>query len=603
VDSPSTPLAGPTAAPNLPMKFGIPFDDPFSFLVFLLCLVFGIGLVYLFCKKKFAERSGTETVDYADQLLPPHLATREEYTKGFLIYFGLMATSVLVFSLIGPRGLASLGFSAAKDIDQALVPIVVAFMLVGLLGNVPGLLAIENRLRSFAHERAYIPAAARAIAQRLAAADFNFSAYGGDVLHQPEMRGVEPTDFTHSRHTLEHHWARLACLVYEEKSRRTDGRMNGLDANLLRDYAKDLDAIENAKKSMESDIALYREKRRNDKFHTDDALRRAIHDNLYKLYILLGCAVRLNKQQHSDIERELNQFGFRLDHVTSGPATGNGDAILVGLSIAAISVLVLGFAATEIGFLGLWARTFAFPREHYQPFVDLVSTLIPHALAIMMADLVRRRAIKKGTWFRRGTDDIGANCVRVALVCGFTGYIGLVLWGFAQVEKVTAVGLRIDAPYALLAMATGAFYVYHLDNVEKNRRPSRPWEVGSQAIVTGLCGLVAAMVSFDLIPGAVMPIDRIILTAVYGAAVGFALGWYIPKTAGVKFDPPADREERVRTLEIEALAQFGNSTAATDWLDKPNPLLGQKSPRLAAADVDGFECAIRLLQGPQELAV
>jgi hypothetical protein len=123
-------------------------------------------------------------------------------------------------------------------------------------------------------------------------------------------------------------------------------------------------------------------------------------------------------------------------------------------------------------------------------------------------------------------------------------------------------------------------YVYHLDNVEKNRRPSRPWEVGSQAIVTGLCGLVAAMVSFDLIPGAVMPIDRIILTAVYGAAVGFALGWYIPKTAGVKFDPPADREERVRTLEIEALAQFGNSTAATDWLDKPNPLLGQKSPRL-----------------------
>ena len=84
----------------------------------------------------------------------------------------------------------------------------------------------------------------------------------------------------------------------------------------------------------------------------------------------------------------------------------------------------------------------AFPQEHYQPFVDLVSTLIPYALAIMMADLVRRRAIKKGTWFRRGADDIGANYVRIALVCGFTGYVGLVLWGFAQVETMTAVGLQ-----------------------------------------------------------------------------------------------------------------------------------------------------------------
>jgi uncharacterized protein (DUF2384 family) len=603
MDSSSTPLANPTAAPNLPMHFGIPFDNPVSFVLFLVCLVSGMCLVYLFCEKKFAERSSTETVDYVDQLLPPHLATREEYTKGFLIYFGLMATSVLVLSLIGPRGLALLGISAAKDIDQAFVPIVVAFLLVGLLGNVPGLLAIENRLRTFAHERAYIPAAARAIAQRLATADFNFSAYGGDVLQEPEMRGVEPADFTRSRCTLEHDWARLACLVYEQKSRRMVGRMDGLDANLLRDYGKDLDAIENAKKSMEPDVALYREKRRNDKFYTDDALRRAIRDNLYKLYILLGCAVRLNQQPHSDIERELNQFGFRVDRVTPPLGKGNGDLNLVGLSIAAVSVLMLGFAGTELGLLGLWTPTFAFPKEHYQPFVDLVSTLIPHVLAIMMADIVRRRAIRKGRWFQRGTH--AANYVRVAFVCGLAGYIGLVLWGFAQVEKITAVGLRIDAPYALLAMATGGFYAYHLDNVEKNRRPSRLWEVGSQAIVTGLCGLVAATVSFDLILGQpLMAIDRIILTSVYGAAVGLVLGWYIPKAAAAKFDPLADsKDERVRTLEIRALAQFGNSTAATNWLDKPNPLLGQKSPRVAAADVDGFERAVTILQGPQELAV
>ena len=322
MDSPSTPVVDPMTRPNLPMKFGIPFDDPVSFAVFLLCLVLGIGLVYLFCKQKFAERKSNGSVDYADQLLPAHLATHEEYAKGFLIYFGLMATAVLMFSLIGPRGLVSLGFTAAKDIDEGLVPIAVAFMLVGLMGNVPGLVAIENRLRTFAYELAYIPAAARATAQRLAAADFNFSAYGGDVLNQPEMRGVEPTDFRPSCRTLEHHWARLACLVYEEKSRRMAGSLEGLDANLLRDFAKDLEVIENAKKSMEADVSLYREKRRNDKFHTDDGLHRAILDNLYKLYILLGCAVRLNRQPHNDIERALNSAGFQADPRDFGPWKG-----------------------------------------------------------------------------------------------------------------------------------------------------------------------------------------------------------------------------------------------------------------------------------------
>jgi hypothetical protein len=592
-----------SAVPKLPMKFGIPFDDPFSFLVFLSCFVFSVGLVYLFCRKKFAERSSTETVDYADQLLPLHLATPEEYSKGFLIYFGMMATSVFVLSMIGPRGLALLGVSAAKDIDQALVPILVAFLLVGLLGNVPGLLTIENRLRAFAHERAYIPAAARAVAQRLAAADFDFAPYVGNVLQEAEMRGVELTDFTQPRNTLEYNWARLACLVYEEKSRRTDGRMNGLDANLLRDYAKDFDAIENAKKSMESDIASYRKKKRNEKFHTDDALRRAIRDNLYKLYILLGCAVRLHGKTSSGVEHELNQFGFRLDHEGGGP-TGrtNGNPILVGLSIAAIGVAVLGFAATEIGWTGLWKRTDLFPEEQYQPFVDSISTLIPHAVAILTADLVRRRAIEKGAWFYHRSADVDANYVWVALICGITGYLGFAMWGFAQATTVTTNGLLIEAPYALLAMATGTFYVYHLDNVESHRRPPGWWAVDFQTIVTGLCGLVAATVSFNLISRSLLPVDEIILITGYNMVVGFVLGWYIPKAIATSSDPVADQEQRVRTLQIKALARFGNRTAAADWLDKPTPLLGHESPRQATSDVDKFERAIHLLEGPGKVA-
>src|SRR5262245_40545797 len=86
-----------------------------------------------------------------------------------------------------------------------------------------------------------------------------------------------------------------------------------------------------------------------------------------------------------------------------------------------------------------------------------------HFVAIMVADLIRRRAIKKGGWFRPTTS---ANYVRVAVVCGLAGYAGLVLWGLGQVRALRLDELLIDAPYALLAMATGGFYVYHLDNVQ-----------------------------------------------------------------------------------------------------------------------------------------
>jgi hypothetical protein len=66
------------------------------------------------------------------------------------------------------------------------------------------------------------------------------------------------------------------------------------------------------------------------------------------------------------------------------------------------------------------------------------------------------------------------------------------------------------------------------------------------------------------------------------------LAWYIPKTAAAKIDPLADaRDERIRMLEAKALARFGNSAAATYWLERSNLALGNKSQRTAAADVDG----------------
>jgi hypothetical protein len=587
--------------PTLPQKLGVSLDE--MSVLFFASLAVAIWLVYLFCQRKFAERSVTASGDFIYQLLPRQLSTREEYSRGFLIYFVSMAVMVMLLSLLGANNLEQLGIVLPKHLGYVGVPIAIAFMLMGALPNVPGLTRIETHLRQFAHERAYIPDAARATAERLAAADFDFTSYQGEALQSPEMRGVEPADFTRSRQTLEHGWARLCCLVFVQKSYRMDGLTGSLDAGLLRDYQRDLELIESQKKFMEAQVAAYRTARTNDQYYTNEGLRGEIVASLYKLYILLGCAVRLKAQPNDDIDLALRRLGFKLSHATQ--LEGTGDLKLVSLTVVAVSTTLLGLAAMGFGQLGLWTMSWVYPQTMLQPFLDAVSTLVPHATAIMIADLMRRRAVKKGSWFAasgQGQRANGANYIRVAAVCGVAGYLGLILWGLTQ-GPPTLDSFKIEVPNALLAVVTGGFYVYHLDNAEIGRRPSRPWELGSETVLTGLCGLIAACATWQIILGAAAEaVDRIILTTAINAAVGFALAWYLPQAAAAsRYDPLADAsKERIRALETAARLRLGD--AASSWLDRGHPALGGVSPRTASAAVDGFERAISLLQGPTALA-
>jgi uncharacterized protein (DUF2384 family) len=380
--------------------------------------------------------------------------------------------------------------------------------------------------------------------------------------------------------------------------------MESLDNEVLRAYAGDLQGIENAKRLMESEVATYRHEHARDPFYSDDKLRISIQDNLHKLYILLGCAVRQKHHSYDDLDRELGRFGFKLGRTTSQDSTGG--LKIVGMGIATAVVLLLGLAATEVGYIELWSVSPVYPQKLFQPILDSIAILIPHCVAIMVADLIRTRALSRGRWFpvsHRSRSGIGATYIKVAVVCGVAGYAVLVLWGLAF-QSLTAKGLLIDAPNILLAMATGGFYLYHLDNAELHRRPSRLFELASQTIVTGLCGLIASAVSFELIFGSPgIAIDRIVLNTLCNAAVGFVLAWYVPEAAAERFDPLADaREERVRTLLTEAQAKFGSDDVARAWLDSPKPALGNRSPRAAAADLEGFEQAAALLQGPKAVA-
>ena len=88
-------------APSLTQHFGVPIDELSP--LFYACLGAAIWLVYLFCRKQFAERIVTGDNDYIYQLLPRQLATHEEYSRGFMIYFVSIATVVVLLALLGRR--------------------------------------------------------------------------------------------------------------------------------------------------------------------------------------------------------------------------------------------------------------------------------------------------------------------------------------------------------------------------------------------------------------------------------------------------------------------------------------------------------------------
>jgi hypothetical protein len=584
----SDPIFGPS----------LTFDAPT-----LVCVVLGIVMVVFLSMKKFGE----PTVERADdefiaQLLPRYLATHEQYSRALICYIASMVGILVLMSAIGPR---LLDISPALAPFKPVAPVGFALLLVGALSNLPWLQDIEWRIRVFWHERAYIPAAARAIADTLRASNFEFSSYAQPaVLASASMRGIERTDFEAPRGSIEHGWARLTCLSHELGWRRNAGEIEALDGEMLDRYASDLDNIAAKRQALEADMAQYRQERARNPFYENNELRKAITSALRELYILLGCAVRLKASPNADINAVFRSFGFVLGPST--PPPGNRDLIIVGLALMTGSLLMLTFVAVAVGDFGLWQPSDNFPQDVVQPFIWSLSALLVHGCAIQTADWTRAKFLRQGRWFavvEHERRPIAANYIRVALSCALTGYIVLFLWGL--IFQPPTIGLaKGAAPFALLPAATGAFYAYHLDNVELAHRPSRLWEIGSQALVTALCGLVATPVWLALRGTVAGNADFIGLVTLFAAVVGASLSSYLPQAAAShRYDPMAEAQKaRIAMLRASAVDRFRNAELAEQWLARPHPSLDNRTPRDAAADIELCIKALGLLQGPLAIA-
>src|SRR6266446_8434092 len=286
------------------MRF-LPQLDPNELVSFLLALGAAIVIVFFYSYRRFGEPTvERSSEDFVTQLLPKYLATKEEYSGGLLTYIASMILILVAFSLLGPPVLNLVGVTTDK-VPGLVIPIVVAFALVGLLPNVRYLKDIEWHIRYFAHQRAFIPAAALATAETLTAAGFDFSQYR-ETEALAEMEGVDPADFDRPRGSTLYDWARLSCLLYALKS-RYDAY---LDGEMLNRYEHDLDGIYQRRQSLLSAAVEFKRMRLENPRYTDERLRQQLRIALWQLYILVGCAARRKLGQGEDICGVWRNFGF-----------------------------------------------------------------------------------------------------------------------------------------------------------------------------------------------------------------------------------------------------------------------------------------------------
>jgi hypothetical protein len=566
---------------------------------FVLALVFSIGVVFLFSLQKFGEPTcPRDENDPTTQMLPKYLATREQYSRAHMLYVSIMVLAVVLLSLLGPRVMGLGG----KDIPeaQAALPLFAALVLVGALPNVPWLQDLEKALRRFAHQRAFIPNAARADAARLMNAEFDFSRFREpETLNSPAMRGVNPKDFDRPRSSLEYNWARLSCLVFQIREVRNGGGTGPLDDELLKSYANDVDQIVLRRKAMEEDVAEYRRKKAKDSTYAHDELHRRIMTALSQLYVLLVCGVRL--RSGGDIAQALVPFGFRMPPCQ---APRNSNLVVVGFGViaaAAFAVVQISLWAGQLARnLGLWMPSGYFPAKYFEPFLWTASILLVHGTAVAVADRMRTRRINRGTWFafaEAGRQRIAANYLRVALASSIAGYLALLAWG-VLFEPLSLELAQKQAPYALLPAVTGAFFAFHLDCAELGTRSRRILEVAPQALATGFCGFIAANAWLSQVGVSASVFDLPVLVALLNGIVGAALGWYVPDAAETRRESRMSAsDDRLVLLKAEALRNFDDDELAGRRPARTNAEIADQPAASAAGNALAFDKAHRLLQG------
>jgi hypothetical protein len=572
---------------------------------FLLALILGGVVVMLFANECFNKPTyDQDENDPATQFLPKYLATHQEYSIALLMYVTSLELSFLVLSLIGPKTFVEIGLLKNTSVSYEAFPLWVALVLTGLIPNLPVLKEIERKIRKIFHAKAFIPDGAKKTANALAGASFDFSLYKTpDVLNSGVFHCVDEADFDRSHTSLEYRWARTCALMYRlQRIERAAENAEDIDDQVFIVCRKEFEVLKIAFRALDGRIHNYKEGQSNNET-VNDELDAELGAFLRRLYVFIGCAVRLSHQTPQEIDGALNRLGFKLRH--SDEIRIDWNIFIVGLPMMALFVFVATLFAPDL-FEG-YPQVKYLPATSHDAFKCASSALLFHSAAAITAIRLRSRWLQDNRWISvwNGAPD-GARpldrYILVALAAATSGYFALVCYQLLIYPPSWQI-LVSALWWSPLAGLTGFFIAYYFDNKTANwmQRVTEP------IVQAAVMGCVAYFIAQERLPAfkAAAAIsgqhetDQAFLFFIAGIAalIGFSLGAYLPQQQR-KREQIAYRD-RVNRVTWEAQSVFNDTNEAQRWLETEQASLGGLKPVEVVRTEEGLNYVMDALAGLQ----
>ncbi|MBT8340809.1 MAG: PilZ domain-containing protein [Desulfatitalea sp.] len=487
------------------------------------------------------------------------------YTLSMVGIYLLLLVSPDLFRFIGdyfgwvPGGAGGTGQGGGD------FPLWVMVFLLGFYPYLPVLRQVEGDYRHWFHERAFIPAEAKALVNQLVANPSFFTPDNETIekVIQKYGRGMpENWGREHGDNHLTSKWFRLVYLREKLEFWRSNPEIERLVEHCEEDYKR----FEEQFRQLHLDVESFIEHRNgNGGQPADDALSehldqlkisimRQIERLLGRAYEFVACGILSTERIHSRRTAALNDFGLF-------PTYEPGIPIVLDIVLKNTVIVFLIASLTSTVYIGYRQIHNGEPLRLAMGLVWAVIALMMIGLCILGAVVVYRMLTHKS---RFEVEDNGDTLVIGPFVhqcIGFaTGYLCGWLVIFPYLSTVTQKGfvynLAHSLPWPLIPAITAGFIVYYLAVTPK--KSSRIKTALRQAVATGLAGLIVSLWAFQDHMDKLPSFFYIISTSLF---IGGAIGYFFPSAYRQRLPIIYRGSERRSNPRITIMSQAGIQSA------------------------------------------
>lgn len=482
----------------------------------------------------------TETEVKYGKIRPPRQFTTWARFMTYATAYTLSMEVIYLLLLVSPNLIRFIGdnFGAVPAVNNHLSPVDREFplwVMVFLLGfspHLPVLKQLEERFRYRLHQRAFIPAEAKALVQQLTTNPdfFKPDKETTDKVIQKYGRGMpENWGRQQSKNRLTDKWFRLVYLREKMELWRSRPDIERFIGHCEEDYRMFQDQFRQLHRDVVSNIERRNgnDEDRNDEDFSEylDQLNiniiREIEKLLGRAYEFVACGILSTERIHRRRIVNLNYFGLFPNYDPGIPIV-----LDIVLKNAVISFAIISL--TSVFYLGYQQISSGRPLNVSAGFIWALITFMMMGLCVFCA-LVVHRILTRKSRFKVG--DNGHTLVIGPFVHQCIGFATGYLCGWLVIFPYLAIAARKEIwsnlshslPWPLIPAITAGYIVYYLETLKDARSCIK--DALMQGSITGAVGLFTSLWAFD---NSIDHLPSFIYIASSSFLIGGAIGYFFP---------------------------------------------------------------------------